>query len=143
MSRVTQAGGTIAAAVWDYGEGMEMLRVFWDEAVALNRGADARDERHMRFAAEGELARLFREQRLEDIVSDALTVETAFSSFDDYWNPFLQQQGPAGAYAARLPPGDAEQLRLRLRRRLLGDGPDGPFVLRARAWAVRGTVACP
>jgi hypothetical protein len=27
-------------AVWDYGEGMEMLRVFWDEAVALNPAAD-------------------------------------------------------------------------------------------------------
>ncbi len=35
MIRVTRPGGTIAAAVWDYGQGMEMLRVFWDEAVAL------------------------------------------------------------------------------------------------------------
>jgi hypothetical protein len=26
---------------------MEMLRIFWDEAVALNPAADARDERHM------------------------------------------------------------------------------------------------
>ena len=25
---------SIAAAVWDYGDGMQMLRVFWDEAVA-------------------------------------------------------------------------------------------------------------
>src|SRR5688572_1254301 len=33
MIRVTRHGGTIAAAVWDYGEDMEMLRVFWDEAV--------------------------------------------------------------------------------------------------------------
>ena len=30
MSRVTRPGGTVAAAVWDYGHGMEMLRVFWD-----------------------------------------------------------------------------------------------------------------
>ena len=58
----------------------------------------------------------------------------------DYWLPFLQQQGPAGAYVASLPATDAEQLRLRLRRRLLGDGADTPIVLRARAWAVRGTV---
>jgi SAM-dependent methyltransferase len=140
MSRVTQAGGTVAAAVWDYGDGMEMLRVFWDEAVALNREADARDERHMRFSADGELAALFCEQPFQDIVSEALTLETSFSSFDDYWSPFLQKQGPAGAYTASLPPRDAEQLRLRLQRRLLGDGPDGPFVLRARAWAVRATV---
>jgi hypothetical protein len=35
MSRVAQPGGTVAAAVWDDGQGMEMLRVFWNEAVAL------------------------------------------------------------------------------------------------------------
>src|SRR5262245_51526782 len=29
MKRVTKPKGTVAAAVWDYGEGMEMLRVFW------------------------------------------------------------------------------------------------------------------
>jgi hypothetical protein len=40
MSRVTRAGGTVAAAVWDDGEGMAMLRVFWDEAVALDPFVD-------------------------------------------------------------------------------------------------------
>ena len=54
LSRVTHPGGTVAAAVWDYGQGMEMLRAFWDEAVALNREADARDERHMGSSADGE-----------------------------------------------------------------------------------------
>ena len=140
MLRVTEPCGTVAAAVWDYGQGMEMLRVFWDEAVALRPEADARDERHMRFSGNGQLATLFHEQPLEDIASEALTIETRFSSFDDYWLPFLEKQGPAGVYAASLPATDDEQLRLRLRRRLLGDGPDGPIILRARAWAVRGTV---
>ena len=37
MIRVTRPGGSVTAAVWDYGQEMEMLRVFWDEAVALNR----------------------------------------------------------------------------------------------------------
>jgi len=36
MVRVTRPGGAVTAAVWDYGDGMEMLRVFWDEAVALD-----------------------------------------------------------------------------------------------------------
>jgi hypothetical protein len=119
---------------------MEMLRVFWDEAVALNREAAARDERHMRFSANGELTALFRQQSLEEITSEALTIETRFSSFDDYWLPFLEKQGPAGTYVASLPAAAGERLRLRLRRRLLGNGPDIPFVLRARAWAGRGTV---
>jgi ubiquinone/menaquinone biosynthesis C-methylase UbiE len=29
MKRVTKPGGKIAAAVWDGGDGMDMLRVFW------------------------------------------------------------------------------------------------------------------
>ena len=29
MIRVTRPDGTVAAAVWDYGQDMEMLRVFW------------------------------------------------------------------------------------------------------------------
>jgi hypothetical protein len=101
---------------------------------------DARDERHMPFSRRGQLAALWREHRLHDVVEEALTIETRFSSFDDYWAPFLDGQGPAGAYVAMLAPADREQLRLRLRRRLLGDAADRPIALGARAWAVRGTV---
>lgn len=50
------------------------------------------------------------------------------------------EQGPAGAHVAALTEGEREELRLALRRRLLGDGPDRSFTLRARAWAVRGIV---
>ena len=42
--RVTRPGGVVAAAVWDYGDGMRMLRVFWDEAIALDPPLAARDE---------------------------------------------------------------------------------------------------
>jgi hypothetical protein len=62
------------------------------------------------------------------------------ASFDDYWSPFLDKQGPAGAYVAGLTPSERDQLRRRLRQRLLGDGADREIVLSARAWAVRGTV---
>jgi len=140
MIRVTRPGGTVAAAIWDYGKGMEMLRVFWDEAMVLNPDMDARDERHMPLSRSGELAALWGECGLQEVSEEPLTIETRFSSFDDYWSPFLEKQGPAGAYAATLPASDREQLRLRLRRRLLGDGPDRPVVLCARAWAVRGVV---
>jgi len=140
MIRVTRSGGTIGAAVWDYGEGMEMLRAFWDEAVALVWDADVRDERHMPFSRRGELATLWRTHRLQHVSETALAIETPFSSFEDYWSPFLQQQGPAGAYIATLSEQNREQLRLNLRRRLLGSGADHPIALRARAWAVRGVV---
>jgi len=140
MIRVTRPAGTIAAAVWDYGEGMEMLRIFWDEAVALDRSADAKDERHMPFCRAGELAALWRALGLENVSETPLTIQTPFSSFENYWAPFLHQQGPAGAYVATLSGRDREQLAKRLRSRLLGAGPDGPITLRARAWAVRGVV---
>jgi SAM-dependent methyltransferase len=140
MIRVTRPGGIVASAVWDYGEGMEMLRVFWDEAVALSPAADARDERHMPLSRKGELDALWRAHRLRDVSEEALTIRTRFSSFDDYWLPFLERQGPAGDYVSTLTAGDREQLRMRLRKRLLGDGPDHPIVLSARAWAVRGIV---
>ena len=140
MIRVTRPGGTVAAAVWDYGQGMEMLRVFWDEAIALSPAMDARDERHMPLSRKGDLAGLWREHGLQDVVEETLTIQTRFVSFDDYWSPFLEKQGPAGEYVASLPASERDQLRLRLRRRLLGDGPDRTIVLAARAWAVRGSV---
>jgi SAM-dependent methyltransferase len=140
MTRVTKSKSTVAAAVWDYGGGMEMLRAFWDEAVALAPASDAKDERHMPLCRRGELAALWREQGLQDVVEEALTIEIRFASFDDFWTPFLEKQGPAGAYAAALPAEDRETLRRHLRRRLLGAEPDRGIGMQARAWAVRGTV---
>jgi SAM-dependent methyltransferase len=138
MARVTRPGGTVAAAVWDYGDGMQMLRVFWDEAVALAPAAAKRDERHMPVCRKGELGALWRAHGLRDVVEEPLTIETRFASFDDYWLPFLEKQGPAGDYVAGLAAADRDRLRERLRTRLLGGAPDRGFVLSARAWAVRG-----
>lgn len=140
MIRVTRPGGTVAAAVWDYGEGMEMLRVFWDEVIALQPRADAKDERHMPLSRTGELGELWR-AHLQNVSETALTIETRFSSFEDYWSPFLQQQGPAGAHVGTLSPEERKQLASKLRQRLLADRADGPITLRARARAVRGIVS--
>ena len=140
MMRVTRPGGTIAAAVWDYGAGMQMLRIFWDEAVALTPASERRDERHMPLSRRGELAALWRARGLQNVREEALTIESRFASFDDFWSPFLEKQGPAGAYVASLSGAEREQLRQRLRRRLLGGAADRAIVLDARAWAVRGRV---
>jgi SAM-dependent methyltransferase len=140
MSRVTRPGGTVAAAVWDYGGAMEMLRVFWEEAVDLDAGAADRDERQMPLCRRGELAALWRAHALQDVIEQPLIIPMEFVSFDDYWLPFEGRQGPAGTYVATLDQNARERLRLRLRRRLVADGADRPFVLSARAWAVRGRL---
>ena len=140
MRRVTRPGGTVAAAVWDYGEGMEMLRHFWDEVIALDPASDVKDERHMPLSRAGELADLWRQQGLRQVVSEPLTIETHFTSFEDYWDPFLEKQGPAGACVALMEPADRAALRTRLRERLAGGTDSRGIRLSARAWAVRGMV---
>jgi SAM-dependent methyltransferase len=140
MIRVTRPRGTVAAAVWDYGDGMQMLRLFWDEAVARDPSIAARDERNMPLCRRGELAGLWRAQGLEAVDEQPLTVDMRFESFDDYWLPFLEGQGPSGAYAASLSTSDRTDLEERLRRRLHVSAHGGPIVLQARAWAVKGVV---
>src|SRR5580704_14483608 len=44
MARVARPGGAVAAYVWDYAEKMELMRYFWDAAVALDPTALEFDE---------------------------------------------------------------------------------------------------
>jgi SAM-dependent methyltransferase len=138
--RVTQSGGLIAAAVWDYGGGMRMLRAFWAAAASIDKLAGNLDESHMPLCRSGELTRLWINAGLENVQEQALDIEMRFDSFEDYWCPFLSGQGPAGDYAASLDSAALQQLRGELQRRLAMFGEDIPFVLPARAWAVYGTV---
>jgi SAM-dependent methyltransferase len=138
--RVTRPGGLIAAAVWDYGGNMKMLRAFWDAAASIDDRAGKLNEAHMPLSRAGELGNLWKTGGLENIDEQPLDIEMQFPSFDDFWNPFLLGQGPAGAYAARLDPAASQLLRDELMRRLSVDEENIPFVLPARAWAVRGTV---
>ncbi len=139
MRRVTRPGGTVTASAWDYAGDMEMLRVFWDEAVALRPEADARDERHMPYCNREDLLELWQKAGFEDVEVTVVEVEQQFSTFDDYWQPFMLGTGPAGAYVASLAEPDRTALRERLRSRLTGD-PGEAIVLHSSAWAVRGRV---
>ena len=132
-------GGTVAAYVWDYAEGMELLRLFWDESVALDPRAVVLDEgKRFPLCEAGALASLFRRGGLAQVETRALEIPTEFQTFDDYWMPFLRGTGPAPSYVASLNGPSRERLRERLERRL-PVGSDGRILLRARAWAVRGT----
>ncbi len=138
MKRVTRSGGTVAAAVWDYGNGMTLLRRFWDAAAATDPGSNPQDELNMRYATAEELATLWNEVGLREVTTFAADVTASYESFDDLWFGFAAGVGPAGAYALSLTGDRRERLKSTLRD-LLGVG-DSPFELTARAWVVVGRV---
>ncbi len=140
MTRVTSKDGTIAAYVWDYAGKMELMRYFWDTAVALNPDAVKMDE-GIRFPMchAQALVTLFESAGLHHAQAIAIDIPTRFASFDDYWQPFLGGQGPAPAYAMSLDEPTRAQLRDHLRKRLPLQA-DGSIALNARAWAVRARV---
>jgi len=140
MRRAVRADGTVAVYVWDYADGMQLMRHFWDAAAALDPTARDLDEgRRFPICQPEPLAALFRQVGLRDVESRAIDVPTAFRDFDDYWSPFLGGQAPAPGYCMSL----SEDRRAALRERIRANlpiRPDGSIHLIARAWAVRARV---
>jgi SAM-dependent methyltransferase len=138
FARVATVGGTAAAYVWDYADGMAMIRHFWDAASALDADAAALDEgRRFPLCRPEPLRDLWTAAGFERVAVESIEIATVFTDFDDYWKPFLGGQGPAPAYAMSLTEEHREALRERLRTSV-PTGPDGTIALTARAWAVRG-----
>jgi SAM-dependent methyltransferase len=140
FARVTAPGGTCAAYVWDYGDGMEMMRHFWDAAASVDPASVEHDEGR-RFAAvcslDG-LESLWTAAGFAEVEARPIAVPTVFADFADYWTPFLGGTGAAPGYVATLPDAQKEALRETLRERV-PTAADGSITLSARAWAVRGT----
>ena len=88
LARVATEGGVVAAYVWDYAEGMGMLRCFWDAATELNPAVAEQDE--------GRRFELYRPKNLHDawlhagmgdVEVRAIEIPTPFADFRDYWIP--------------------------------------------------------
>ena len=140
MRRLTTTNGLVSACVWDYAGGMEFLRCFWDAVAAVDTRVTELDEgRRFPICRPEALESLFRESGLVDVVSDSLEIPTRFSTFAEFWKPFLGGTGPAPSYVAGLDSPQREALRVRLERSLPRE-PDGAIPLVARAWAVRGVA---
>ena len=139
MARVVCIGGTVAAYVWDYADQMQLIRYFWNAAIALDKTVLALDEgQRLPLCQPEHLRQLFHgDAQLENVEVRPIDVATTFSNFDDYWSPFLGGQGPAPSYAMSL----SEEKRVALREQIrltLPIAADGSIHLIARAWAVRG-----
>jgi SAM-dependent methyltransferase len=140
MRRTTRPGGLIGAYLWDYAEGMQLIRTFWDAAIALDPTAVELDEgRRFPLCRPEPLRALFGSAGLVDVDVAPIDVPTVFADLDDLWRPFLGGQGPAPGYCASLPEDRRDALRDRLRA-MLPQQPDGTIPLEARAWAVCGRV---
>ncbi|HEY4269375.1 MAG TPA: methyltransferase domain-containing protein [Galbitalea sp.] len=138
MKRVAP-GGIVSAYVWDYGGGMDMLRLFWEAADEVDPGGSADEGRRFPLCRPDALVSAFLDAGLEDPEVVALDIETPFADFDALWMPFTGGQGAGPSYLMSLDETTRAELRERLRDRV-PTNPDGSISLIARAWAIRSTV---
>lgn len=137
LRRMRAIGSTVAAYVWDYADGMQLMRYFFDAMLEL-RPQDRDHDEALRFpfcTAKG-LEGLFHDAGFTTVSAREIVVPTVFESFDDYWRPFLGGQGPAPAYLRSLDEPAQEAMRDALRARLPIEA-DGSIRLSARAWAAK------
>ena len=140
ICRVTCRGGIVAACQWDFAHGMPMISAVHQavEAVAPELYRSSRSKAGRAFATLAELRLHWASGGLREIATAELPVTLRFADFTDFWLPVLSASTPTTALVASLPADARDAVSLRLRRVLLGSGPDGSFSLTAHAFAVRG-----
>ncbi|HEV8720269.1 MAG TPA: class I SAM-dependent methyltransferase [Candidatus Binatia bacterium] len=141
MRRVTKPDGVIATAMWDGTGGNEFNDCLWDAAIALDPTVTPSSQRQGAYSSPPALSSLWEGAGLTDVEVKSLTMPCGYSSFDEFWNRYLEGQGPAGSYVVGLSADRREALRQRLRQNILRDRPDGPFALTAKAWVVKGIAS--
>ena len=137
FARVAAPGGTVAAYVWDYAEGMTMMRLFWDAAASADPGCGMDEGARFPLCRPDPLTALWRAAGLVRVEVRGIEIPTVFTDWSDYWEPFLGGQGAAPAYLMSLSEERRAAVHDRLRS-LVPAQPDGTIRLTARAWAVRG-----
>ena len=136
MARVTRSGGVVATCVWDHAKGgTGPLSVYYR---ALHEVDPSRpDESDRPGTHQGELAGLFATAGLEEIEEATLTARVEHPTFEEWWAPFELGVGTIATVFEELGPDRVARLRELCRAEL----PPAPFVVEARAWAVRGRPA--
>ena len=112
--------------------------MIWDIAAVLDPGLERPLFRPM--MAPGEMEEAWHSVGLLDVEQTSLMIRVEFSSFEDYWSPFLLGEGPHGQYVTKLTAPARALLQEHMRRAYLANRPDGPRSFVSVAWACRGTV---
>ena len=140
ICRVTKPGGVVATAMWDGTGGNEFNDRMWNVAVTIDANVTPASKRAGTYSSPAELTTLWRDAGLIEVDVTSLVMRFEYASFADYWQRFLEGQGPAGAYVMSLAKERREALWQKLHQDIFGNRPDGSFSLQAKAWAVRGVV---
>jgi ubiquinone/menaquinone biosynthesis C-methylase UbiE len=140
MRRVTCSGGTVAAATWDTRGGLVALRMIYDTAAILDpKGCQVRAAAYTRpMSRPGDLARMWHDAGLTDVVQDTLTIRMEFASFADFWAPAEGTEGPVAQYVGSLDADARVRLRDVVRLAYLDGEADGARSYAATAWVVKG-----
>jgi SAM-dependent methyltransferase len=142
MRRVTRPGGTISAATWDTRGGFVALRMIFDAAAMLDQnGRQARAAAYTRpLSRPGDLARVWHDAGLTNVVQDMRTIRMEFASFADFWVPFQGKEGPVAEYIGSLSADARARLRNMVGLAYLDGENDGLRSYAATAWVVKGRV---
>src|SRR5262249_25644691 len=120
MRRVTRPGGMVATAMWDITGGNELNDALSDAALSLDPNAPQEKDMPGVYGTAQELMSLWTAAGIKNIEVKNIVFPCGFESFDDFWQPLTEGQGPAGAYLRRISENHRETLRERLRENLFG-----------------------
>lgn len=138
MKQAVKSGGTVALYVWDYAGRMEIMRQFWDAAIAVDPSAVELDSaKQFPICNMDNLYALYSAIGINHIETMPIDVQAKFTDFDDYWLPFLGAQGSVSKYLLALDEAALNRLTAQLRRQLPIKA-DGSIDLVARALAIKG-----
>jgi SAM-dependent methyltransferase len=124
----------IAICMWGIEE-VEMFAAIGRTARLLESGPA--EEVARRYRTPEELRALVAEAGLTNVESGELDVTAGYADYDEFWRALSKGVGPAGAWLRGLDEAKRARAHAELHAQL--GSPDGPFELKARAFAVSAT----
>lgn len=141
MARVAKPGAFLAAAMWDGTGGNEFNDIMWTVAETLDANVHRPSEKKGAYGSPAALTGLWQQAGAQEIEVQPLTINCQLENFAELWGKYEEGQGPGGHYVRALPEERRNALRDKLFAVALQGQADGPFLLRAKAWAVRGVIS--